>query len=115
MKQVIVVRSDIKMGKGKLAAQVAHASLSAAEKAMSGRHDWFEEWKEQGQAKIVVRAQSEEELRELFRKARNSKLPVSLIEDRGLTQLDPGTTTCLGVGPGPEDQIDAITGKLRLL
>jgi PTH2 family peptidyl-tRNA hydrolase len=115
MKQVIVARSDIKMGKGKLAAQVAHASLSAAEKAMGGHQDWFEQWKDQGQAKIVVKVQSEEELRELFKKAKSARLPVSLIEDRGLTQLDPGTVTCLGVGPGPEDQIDAITGKLKLL
>jgi PTH2 family peptidyl-tRNA hydrolase len=115
MKQVIVARTDLKMGKGKLAAQVAHASLSAAEKAMDSREAWFEEWKSQGQAKIVVKAQSEEELRSLFREARSARLPVALIEDRGLTQLEPGTVTCLGIGPGPEELIDAVTGKLKLL
>jgi PTH2 family peptidyl-tRNA hydrolase len=115
MKQVIVVRSDLKMGKGKIAAQVAHASLSAAEEAMGKRVSWFDGWKEGGQAKVVLKVQSEEELQELFRKAKSAKLPASLIEDRGLTQVEPGTVTCLGIGPGPDDDIDRITGKLRLL
>ncbi|MFI5404714.1 MAG: peptidyl-tRNA hydrolase Pth2 [Candidatus Gagatemarchaeaceae archaeon] len=115
MKQAIVVRSDLKMGKGKLAAQAAHASLSAAEQAMGRRSPWFDNWKDGGQAKIVLKVQSEEELQELFRKAKAAKLPASLIEDRGLTQLEPGTVTCLGIGPGPDEDIDRITGKLKLL
>lgn len=115
MKQAIVVRQDIKMGKGKLAGQVAHASLSAAEEAMRGHEMWYEEWKAEGQKKVVLKVQSEEELRELFKKTRASRLPAALVEDRGLTQLEPGTTTCLGIGPGPDGDIDAITGKLKLL
>jgi PTH2 family peptidyl-tRNA hydrolase len=115
MKQVIVARVDLKMGKGKLAAQVAHASLSAAEIAMTAHGDWYDRWKEEGQPKIVVKVQSEDELVELFRKSKSARLPATLIEDRGLTQLQPGTLTCLGLGPGPESQIDAITGKLKLL
>lgn len=115
MKQVIVARTDLKMGKGKLAAQVAHASLSAAEEAMTKREQWFAEWKESGQRKIVVKAKSEDELRELFKKAKASRLPASLIQDAGLTQLEPGTATCLGIGPGPDSQIDGITGNLKLL
>ena len=115
MKQVIVVRSDIKMGKGKTAAQVAHASLSSAEVAMKKRPNWFDGWKDGGQAKIVLKVESEDELRILYQKAKSSGLPASLIEDKGLTQLEPGTVTCLGVGPGPDAQIDELTGKLRLL
>jgi PTH2 family peptidyl-tRNA hydrolase len=115
MKQAIVVRSDLKMGKGKLAAQVAHASLSAAEETMDRRPNWFGEWKEGGQAKIVLKVQTEETLRELYKKAKAAKLPAALIEDRGLTQLEPGTVTCLGIGPGPEEVLDGITGKLKLL
>jgi PTH2 family peptidyl-tRNA hydrolase len=115
MKQAIVVRSDLKMGKGKLAAQVAHASLSAAELARLRKPGWYEGWKEGGQAKIVLKIESEELLTDLFQKAKSAGLPASLVEDRGLTQVEPGTVTCLAVGPGPEAEIDGITGKLKLL
>lgn len=111
----MVVRSDLKMGKGKIAAQVAHASLNAAEAAQQKRPRWYQGWKEEGQAKIVLKVGSEAALDELFKKAKSAGLPAALIEDRGLTQLDPGTVTCLGVGPGPDDEIDAVTGKLKLL
>ena len=115
LKQVIVARADLKMGKGKLAAQVAHASLSAAEEARERKPDWFEQWRGEGQKKVVVKVQSEEDLRQLFRRAKNSRLPASLIEDAGLTQLDPGTATCLGVGPAPDERVDEITGQLKLM
>lgn len=115
MKQAIVVRADLKMGKGKVAAQVAHASLQAAEEAMRNREKWFIEWKEEGQAKIVLKAASEDELRDLHRKAKSLRIPSGLVQDRGLTQLEPGTTTSLAVGPAPDDLVDRVTGKLRLL
>ena len=115
MKQAIVARSDIGMGKGKLAAQAAHASLAAAEEAMKKRDEWYQDWKSSGQKKIVVKVHSEEELQDLYRKAKSAKLPAALIQDRGLTQLEPGTVTCLGIGPGPDEEIDALTGKLKLL
>jgi len=115
LKQAIVARQDIKMGKGKLAAQVAHASLSAAEEAMKKRAEWYDDWKGEGQKKVVLKVQSEDELRELLKAARSARLPAALVEDRGLTQLDPGTVTCLGIGPGPDAEVDAITGKLKLL
>lgn len=115
MKQAIVARLDLGMGKGKLAAQVAHASLSAAEEAMKRHEVWYSEWKVEGQKKVVLKAQSQGELEELLKKARSAGLPAYLVEDRGLTQLEPGTVTCLGIGPAPDDEIDAITGKLKLL
>ena len=115
VKQAIVVRTDIKMGKGKLAAQAAHASLSAAEEASGRKSRWYGEWKDGGQAKIVLKVQSEEELEELFQKAKSSGLPAAIIQDRGLTQLEPGTTTCVGIGPAPDDEVDKITGRLKLL
>ncbi len=115
MKQVIVARTDLGMGKGKLAAQVAHASLGAAEEAMKKRTEWYEEWKSQGQAKVVVRAAGSAELEDLLKQGRALHLPVMLVQDAGLTQLEPGTATCLGIGPAPVDLMDRVTGKLRLL
>ena len=114
-KQVIVARTDLRMGKGKLAAQVAHASLAAAEESMRKNSTWFDQWKSQGQAKVVVRGVGEEQLLELQRKARTLGLPTALIQDRGLTQLEPGTTTCLAVGPAPSSIVDLVTGELKLL
>lgn len=115
MKQAIVARTDLGMGKGKLAAQAAHASLAAAEEAMKRKEEWYQEWKSTGQMKVVVKVGSEDELQELYKKARTAKLPAALIQDKGLTQVEPGTITCLGIGPGPDDEIDMITGKLKLL
>ena len=114
-KQVIVVRTDLGMGKGKLAAQVAHASVSAAEEARTRHPDWFESWWQLGQEKVVVKANNESELRELLKTAKTLGLPSVLIQDAGLTQLEPGTATCLGVGPGPSSTIDRVTGQLKLL
>jgi PTH2 family peptidyl-tRNA hydrolase len=115
IKQVIVVRMDVKMGKGKLAAQVAHAAIAAAEESRGMRGSWYQGWKEQGQAKVVVKAAGEAELQELFKKARAMGLPSSLIQDAGHTQLEPGTVTCLGIGPAPAETIDRLTGQLKLL
>jgi len=114
-KQVIVARTDLGMGKGKLAAQVAHASLAGVEESVRTRRNWFEEWKEQGQAKVVVRAGSEEELVELLKAAKAAGIPSAIIHDRGLTQLEPGTSTCVAVGPAPAPLVDKVTGQLRLL
>ncbi len=114
-KQVIVVRTDIKMSKGKMAAQAGHAAVSASEYARKNRPEWWNPWIMEGQCKIAVKVKSEQEILELERKARNAKLPAALIVDRGLTELPPETTTCLGIGPAPADKVDAITGKLSLL
>jgi PTH2 family peptidyl-tRNA hydrolase len=114
-KMVIVVRTDIKMSKGKVAAQAGHAAVSAAEYARRNRPEWWRPWITEGQCKIAVKAKSETEINELERKARNAGLPVALIVDRGLTEIPPNTTTCLGIGPAPANKVDAITGKLSLL
>lgn len=115
MKQVIAARTDLGMGKGKLAAQVAHASLAAADECRRSHNEWYEEWKSQGQAKVVVKVGGELELRELQKVARTMSIPSSLIEDAGLTQLEPGTATCLGIGPAPVSLVDRVTGQLKLL
>ncbi len=115
LKQVIVVRQDLKMGKGKLAVQVAHAAVSSAEMARKHRKDWFDSWFRESQAKICVKVESENDLRKLKGKIDEAGLPNSLIQDAGLTQLEPGTTTCLGIGPVPSELADRFTGELKLL
>lgn len=114
-KLVVAVRTDISMGKGKLAAQVAHAAVSASRDTERKMPEWFKRWWAEGQAKIVVKARSESELNSLRRKAEELGLPTVLIVDRGLTQIAPDTVTCLGIGPGPSELVDRITGDLKLL
>jgi PTH2 family peptidyl-tRNA hydrolase len=114
-KQVIVVRTDLKMSRGKIAAQAGHAAVSAAEDARKKFSIWWKAWIREGQCKIVVRAESEPEILKLQRKAKELKLPAALVVDRGLTELPPNTITCLGIGPAPSSQLDEITGNLRLL
>ncbi|MEM3442628.1 MAG: peptidyl-tRNA hydrolase Pth2 [Candidatus Bathyarchaeia archaeon] len=114
-KQVIVFRSDLKLSKGKIAAQAGHAAVSAAEETRKQKRKWFEEWMAEGQRKIALKVKDEKELLELEKQAKEKKLPSALIVDRGLTQIPPGTVTCLGIGPAPAEKIDEITGKLKLL
>ncbi|OYT40330.1 MAG: aminoacyl-tRNA hydrolase [Desulfurococcales archaeon ex4484_58] len=114
-KQVIVVRTDLEMSKGKLAVQVAHASVIAAFKAYHERREWFNAWWSSGQKKIVLRGKNMDELLKLARKAENKGLPVAIVRDAGLTELEPGTLTTIAIGPGPSSKIDEITGALKLL
>jgi len=111
----IVVRQDIRMGKGKVAAQVGHASIEASETIRKENNELWKKWIEEGQCKVVLKTNSEGEFRELQLKAKRRGLPVVVIRDRGLTQLDPDTVTCMGIGPGPSKLVDEVTGHLRLL
>jgi PTH2 family peptidyl-tRNA hydrolase len=115
LKQTIIVRVDLKMGKGKLATQVAHASVSAAEETRKRSFELWKKWWNEGQCKVVLKVKSLPELLDLETEAIQMKLPHSLIRDRGLTQIPPGTVTCLGIGPALARKIDKITGKLQLL
>ena len=114
MKQAIVVRTDIKMGKGKLAAQVAHASLEAFETIRKKHPSWVKRWKEEGMAKIVLKVSSKNELLRFYKKVRK-ELPAVLIRDAGLTQLKPNTITCFAVGHAPAEKIDKYLKTLKLL
>jgi len=114
IKQVIAVRTDLQMGKGKIAAQVAHASLLGAENVRKSNPAWFKEWWD-GQEKVVVKVDSLKEIEEIKKLAISLNVPWSEVSDAGHTQIEPGTTTCISFGPAPESLIDKITGKYKLL
>ncbi|MDH5811603.1 MAG: peptidyl-tRNA hydrolase Pth2 [Candidatus Methanomethylicaceae archaeon] len=114
-KQAIVVRQDLKMTKGKLAAQVAHASLSSYLVAKNIRPDWASDWLKEGQKKVVLKTRTLDELLDIKKSADRENIPNSLISDAGLTQLEPGTVTCIGIGPAPAGLVDKIVGHLKLL
>lgn len=112
---MIVVRSDLSMSTGKTCAQVAHASLSSAEEAIDVKKEWYEAWKKEGQRKVVVKVEDMEAIVEIFETAKKAELPCYLVKDAGLTELEPGTITALGIGPAPSNLLDKITGGLELL
>ena len=114
IKQVIVVRTDLDMGKGKIAAQVGHACVLGAEHVRKSNPDWFSQWWS-GQEKIVVKVSSLKELEKIKRDVIELDLPWSEVTDAGHTQIAPGTLTCISIGPAPENLIDKITSELSLL
>ncbi len=115
LKQVILVRKDLGLPKGKLCVQVAHASLSAYLEAEKKHPEWAQKWLNSGQKKIVLKVNTLDELLEIYNKAVQLDLPTVLIRDAGLTVLPPNTITSVGIGPAPENIIDKITGHLKLL
>jgi len=114
-KQTIVIRADLGMGKGKLAAQSSHASLGAYKKVSKSHPDIAKAWEQEGQMKVVLKVNSEEELLQYYNKGKAAGIPVELIRDAGHTQLEPGTLTCFAAGPWDEKELDSIYGKLKLL
>ncbi len=111
-KQVILVRMDLKLPKGKLAVQVAHAALEAA---MKSPRDRVEEWRGEGGKKVVLKVEGLEELRRYKADAEKEKIVAALITDAGHTTIPAGTVTCLGIGPDVEEKIDSVTGQLKIL
>lgn len=114
MKQVIVIRQDLKLSKGKMSAHAAHASLSAFLEAFKKAPDKTEEWLTQGSKKIVLKIADEKSLKALYNKIPN-KIPKALITDAGLTHLKAGTVTCFAAGPWEDKEINKYTGKLKLV
>ena len=112
MKQAILVRSDLKMPKGKLAAMVAHASVEAVLKTQKAI---LEDWKKIGMKKVILKVDSENELLSFQKKAKAAKLVTALIKDAGKTFFKNPTIVCLAIGPSSDFEIDKITGKLKLI
>jgi PTH2 family peptidyl-tRNA hydrolase len=120
-KQIIVVRNDLNMRKGKMVAQGAHASIMFLVRRLcdpdgGAKDDAIQKWLNHGMAKICVRVDTELELLEIAQKAERAGLTVHVITDAGHTEFGGvPTTTCLAIGPDEVEKIDAITGHLKLL
>ncbi len=115
IKQVILIRTDLKMSTGKKCAQACHASVSASDLVRTKNKKNWKNWKNTGQKKIVLKAKSLEMLQDILKELEKQKIPHFLVKDAGLTQLAPGTITALGIGPHPSSELDKITGNLELL
>jgi PTH2 family peptidyl-tRNA hydrolase len=112
-KLTLVVRADLGRGRGKIAAQAAHAAVAAV--LANARSRSFKAWLRDGQPKVVLKVSGEQELYELAERAQGAGLPVQVIHDAGRTQVAEGTPTCCAIGPAEAGQIDAITAELSLL
>ena len=112
MKQVIIMRNDLKMGKGKIAAQACHASIASYKKADANK---IKSWERDGAKKVVLKVNSLKELFQVFEKVKKTSLPFYLVRDAGHTQIPSATITCLGIGPDDDKIIDGVTSDLKLL
>ena len=112
LKQVILMRTDLGMGKGKMIAQGAHASVEAV---FESNKKLLLNWKRGGMKKITLKVNSQEELEELIEKAYEEDLVAVTIRDAGKTQVVSGTMTCGAIGPAPEEKINKICEHLQLM
>ena len=112
MKQVILIRKDLKLSKGKLATQVSHASVECL---LRSHKDDIKKWRDGGMKKVVLKVEDLDELKTYRKRAQDKGLVTCLITDAGKTEVEPGTVTCLGIGPDKEEKIDSITGNLKLV
>lgn len=111
LKQVIIIRQDLKLPKGKAAAQAAHASVEAV---LRSSEELVNAWHEQGMKKIVVKVPDEKTMLTLQQQAKAKGLVASIITDAGKTVVAPGTKTCMAIGPDAEEIIDGVTGELPM-
>jgi peptidyl-tRNA hydrolase len=112
MKQIIVVNESLKLPRGKLAAQVAHAAVAAF---LAASQEARRKWLANGMPKVVLKSHSVEELEQLEEAAKRRKIPACLITDAGRTVVPAGTITCLGLGPAEAEELDGLTGELKLV
>lgn len=113
-KVVVVVRLDLDISRGKTAVQVAHAAVMCALESRVKARPWFDRWIDGGQRKVVLKAADLRALRDLYARAEKEGLVSVLVQDAGLTEVEPGTTTVLGIGPAPDEVVDRVTGHLPL-
>lgn len=112
-KMVLVVRNDLKMGKGKIAAQCSHATLGLYKKLLRRAPKALNRWENCGQVKVVLKTESEEDMLVLQGRAKSLQLPNHITIDAGRTQIAPNSRTVMAI-LGPADLVDDVTGGLKL-
>ena len=115
VKLVCVVNQSLKMGKGKIAAQVGHASVESFLRTGKTHPQFLEAWLSSGQKKICLKAKDEFAFEKLTASAKDGGIPFHIVCDAGHTQIPSGSKTVLALGPYFEDELDSITGELKLL
>lgn len=115
MKMVLVVRSDLRLSKGKTASQCAHAAIICYELSQQQNPQLLEAWLNLGMPKIALRADSLAEINEILKKAEEMSVVAGLVRDAGRTQVEAGTVTVLGLGPDTVNNIDSLVKQLKLL
>ncbi|KFH66924.1 PTH2 family peptidyl-tRNA hydrolase [Podila verticillata NRRL 6337] len=113
-KMVLVIRSDLGMGKGKAAAQCCHATLANYKELAKKAPKTLKQWEYCGQAKVTLKIENEEDMLLLQAQAMSLGLAAHSIRDAGRTQIAAGSRTVLAVGPGPVSVINSVTGHLKL-
>ncbi|XP_052153567.1 uncharacterized protein LOC127771681 [Oryza glaberrima] len=113
-KMVLVVRNDLKMGKGKIAAQCSHATLGLFKKLQQRAPKSLRRWERCGQVKVVVKIESEDDMLVLQGRAKSLNIPTHITIDAGRTQIAPNSRTVMAI-LGPADMVDDVTGGLKLL
>jgi PTH2 family peptidyl-tRNA hydrolase len=114
-KMVIVTRNDLSLSAGKLAVQVSHAAVICTLLTKKNKPEWFSKWQREGAKKVVVKVESLDDFYLLKEKAESLGLSTTIIADAGHTEIPEGTQTVLGIGPGPSNLVDRVTGELPLL
>ena len=112
---VLVTRSDLKLSKGKLAAQCGHAVMECTLRARKDSPRGLDRYRREGARKIVCKVADENSLKQILGRAKSAGLVCYLVKDAGHTEIPPGTVTVVGIGPGPRSEIDKITGDLQLV
>lgn len=114
-KMVIGVRMDLKLSKGKTAVQASHAAVICTLKAKKHQKISFTKWFKEGQKKVVVKIKDLEELHRVRQAALDMGFIAEIVRDAGLTEVPPGTITCIGIGPARNEDIDKVTRSYTLM
>lgn len=116
-KMVVIIRTDLQMGRGKIASQAAHAAILLYQSSAENKDPCLQTWLRCGQPKVILKVDNdcENTLLTMYQKALDNHLNVCQVQDAGRTQVVEGTLTAIGIGPNKVEEVDKITSSLKLL